>query len=260
MVNIGVITINYKRPSILRLFCASIARLRAEIGIELPTVCVSEEEDRYICDTYGVYHVTYPNNPASEKWNQGTMFLRNFDINFLCVLGSDDICSTDYLRNIIDKMSLNMPNGTAEFDLLGLKRLYLYDTDGVSRGQLRCITSKGFMGVGKVISKRVLDAVDWRPWADAYPRNYGMDALLHRNITPYVKTTAEVEGVIVDCKSKDSLNKFTMFQKNRHGVEVDPKIFYNILSEEELEILDSIKSTVSPVMFPKYSKRGRTLI
>jgi len=251
--NWGIITINYKRPQIFKLFCASIRRLRAEVGIDFPVVVVSESEDRTMCDDYGIGHIVHPNNPCSEKWNVGTMYLQKLGVSYITISGSDDIFSTDCLRNIMVEME-------NDIDLIGFKSLYVYDADGKYRGTLKHITSKNFFGPGKTINKRVLDAVNWRPWEYHAPRNWGTDAICSRNIAPHVKTTAVVEGIIVDCKTKESLNKFTMFHNNRHGASVDKSIFYNILSKEELQILNNIHHVGLPIKFPTLVKKGRTLV
>lgn len=252
IMNFGVITINYKRPQILKLFCASIKRLRAEAGINFPVVVVSEPEDRSMCDSYNIGHIVHPNNPCSEKWNVGTMYLQELGVDYIIVMGTDDIMSTDCLRNIMVEMN-------NDIDLIGIKSLYVYDADGKYRGTLKRITSKNFFGVGKTINKRVLDAVNWRPWEYHTPRNWGMDAICSRNIAPHVRTTAVAKGVVVDCKTKESLNKFTMFHNNRHGRDVDKNIFYDILSKEELGILNGIRQTGLPIKFPNLVKKGRTL-
>ena len=57
-----------------------------------------------------------------------------------------------------------------DVDVIGLKSLMVYDTDGKYRGTLKHITSKALLGVGKTINKRILDAVDWKPWTYHAPR------------------------------------------------------------------------------------------
>jgi hypothetical protein len=258
--SLGFLTINFHRPQILRLFCASIRRLRYDTGIDLPVICVSEAEDAKVCSEYNIGHITYPNTPVSEKWNVGCRYLRELGVTWVTVLGSDDIMSSECLLHIIDKIDLNVDNIPQITDLVGIKQLYVYDTDGPTRGTLKYVTSKSFFGPAKTISKRVLDAVDWNPWKYHAPRNYGMDSIMHRNISEHIKTTATVEGMVVDCKSYESLNKFTMFQNNHHGVNVPKSLFHNILSKEERDILDSIKYNPSPIKFERVNKRGRTLI
>jgi hypothetical protein len=229
----------------------SIKRLRAEIDINFPVIVVSEKEDSVVCSEFNIGHIIHP-NVSTEKWNIGCSYLQQLGLDFVIVSGSDDLFSTQYLRNIMFEMQNDV-------DVIGTKQLFVYDCDGKYRGTLKHITSKIIMGVGKTINKRVLDAVDWKPWQYPIARNWGTDSILTRTIAPYVKTTSIVEGIIVDCKSRESLNKFSMFETNRHGQNIDSSVFYNILSKEERDILNNIHQVGIPINFPNLNKKGRTI-
>jgi hypothetical protein len=58
-------------------------------------------------------------------------------------------------------------------------------------------------------------------------------------IMPYVKTRCFVSGVIVDIKTRESLNKFSFW--NGKDLKVYHKTFiHSLLSEEEVDILTSL--------------------
>jgi hypothetical protein len=59
---------------------------------------------------------------------------------------------------------------------------------------------------------------------------------------PHVKSRAIVEGMVVDVKSRESLNKFS-FWHGRDLALCPPETFYQILSEEEKQILKEIEKT-----------------
>lgn len=226
----GFLTINNKRPQIFHLFCASIKRLRKETGVDFITVCVSGAEDAVRCYQYDIHHITQQNNPATAKWDTGMSYLRQFNLDYVTIMGADDIMSTDTLQRLIDTMH-------QDIDLIGFNKIYVYATTGEYKGKLKLVTSRNILGVGKTINKRVLDKVDWRPWQGNVQRNWGMDALAHRNISAYVGTKVILDGLIVDCKCEESLNKFSMFVVNKHGVDVSSKVFDDILGDEEKQIL-----------------------
>lgn len=249
--NFAFITINHQRPSIFRLFCASIKRLRREIGIDFPVVCVSEADDTDVCREYGLIHIIHPNNPASEKWNVACEYVRNTDAQYAIVMGSDDIMSTATLSSLIEQMEKGI-------DFIGLNQVYVYDTDGDHRGELIQFTRKG-IGVGRTISRHILEAANWRPWEYGQGRNWGMDAIMYKNISPHIRTKAYIDGVVVDCKSYSNLNKYAMFKTNYGGTVKSSSIFYSFLSKEEKDILDSIKKVSIP-KFQRVHKRGRTKI
>lgn len=229
----GVLTINNRRPTVLNLFLASMRRLRKEVGIDFPVVCVSGVEDRKMCAQYGVHHIVQANRPASMKWDTGMSFLQKLNLDYVLVLGSDDIMSTDLLRAYMTEMEKDV-------DLIGLNEIYVYDGDGNTKGALRRYTSSRVLGVGKMLNKRILDKVEWRGWVSSHPRSWGMDGLLARNTDKHIRTKSMVSGVVVDVKSADSLNKFTMFVVNHKGTPAKVEIFYDILGEEEKIILKSL--------------------
>lgn len=248
----AILVINYQRPRIIKLFGASIKRLRNETGIDFPVVCVSESEDADVCREYNMTHLVYPNSPVTLKWNHGAEYVRTLGVDYMVISGSDDIFSTAALSSLINHMNTGV-------DFISFNEIYVYDTDGTHRGELVHIASKG-IGVGRAIHSRVLDKVNWRPWDYPMPRNWGMDAIVYKNISPYIQTKAVAKGAITDCKSHVNINKFTMFRSNYRGVSRDKSIFYNYLSKEELDILHSIRHTVLPIQFSRVHKRGRTII
>jgi len=226
----GVLTINNGRQRILKLFGESILRSKRGVNIKFPVICVSGIEDKPICSHYDIEHITYPNSPATYKWNIGMERMRQLDLDYVIILGSDDIVSTDAFINIITAME-------AGHDLIGFTTIYVYDVDGRTRGQLRRLDGRSMFGVGKTIHRSILDKVNWQPWEYSAPRNWGMDAIVSRNTNPHVTNRAIVEGMIVDCKTKENLNKFSMFISNKKGYVVDNKLFFDFLSEEEKQIL-----------------------
>lgn len=231
--NIGFLTINNGRQKVLNLWCASMNRLRDCFGV-FPAVCVSGKEDNELCVKYGIHHITSPNPPASNKWNDGLRWLKEQSLDYVCITGSDDVFSNEALANIIFATD-------TEPDIIGFSTIYVYCADGVSKGRLKVLSTRGVLGVGKTVHKRVLDAVDWKAWNYGIPKSWGMDSIFSRTTSQYVKTRVMVDGVIVDVKTAESLNKFSMFEKNKHGTYADSKIFFNIMGEEEKKILADIE-------------------
>ena len=243
----GIITINHQRPTIFHLFCASIRRLRSEVGHTFPVICVSGAEDTQRCAEYNIHHILADNGLGSEKWNLGAMYFKELGIDYMIISGSDDIFSTQTLRSIITEMDKDV-------DLIGFNRIYVYCAEGRWKGELRLVTTKTVLGVGKTFNKRVLEAVNWRPWEYASPRRWGMDAICSRNTNHHCKTRSIIDGVIVDCKTDQSLNKFSMFVINKHGYPADKNIFFNILGEEEKQILGSMVGSNLNSYFTKIRK------
>jgi glycosyltransferase involved in cell wall biosynthesis len=229
MKSFGILTINNGRPKVLNLWCASVKRLREDLQMYIPAVVVSGAEDKSMCQKYFINHITQQNNPASRKWNTGVSYLMNQNLDYIIICGSDDIISTNLLKNILIETE-------EETDLIYLNIIYFYGGDGAFRGQLRRLTTKQILGVGRTISRRVIKATGTLWTRD---RNWGMDGDCWKNISPHVQTKAVVEGVVVDVKTSENLNSMN-FWMGKLKEECNPKIFYEILGEEEKQILASL--------------------
>jgi glycosyltransferase involved in cell wall biosynthesis len=226
----GILTISYRRQKILHLFLASIKRLRNDCGY-FPCIVVGDEEHKGLCEAYEVFHVTQENHPATAKWNTGVDYLMGIGCDYIVITGSDDIVSTPLMLNLISEME----KGT---DLVGISTIYFYASDGKHKGSLRKLTAnKQILGVARCISRNVIEKTGLPLWNKE--SSWGMDGICLRNIRPHVKTMKIVEGVCVDVKNNESLNKFTFWLSRIH-TESPPEIFYSILSDEEKQILSEI--------------------
>jgi len=229
---LGIATINFGRPQVLSLWCAQIKRLREDTQCYIPAVVVSGEEDKAICDRYHVVHITQENKPVTAKFNRAFQFMRGQGIDYVQILGSDDIISTVFLRNTFALMETGV-------DLMGVWSFYFYCGHGRDRGKLVRFdrpNTRTFLGIGRTVSSRVLDQCDWTLWD--VEKNWAMDAIASKTLAKYTETRATVEGMIVDVKTDKNLNSFRIWSKRLQ--EVDPQEFYRILSKEELEILNSL--------------------
>jgi len=234
MKTIGIIAPNFGRPKILELWCASIQRIRQELVIWIPAVVISGEEDKKVCDRYLINHIVRPNKPVSEKFNAGMEFMReNYEshpIDYVIISGSDDIFSSDTVRQIMCACEEG-------YDVVGIDNIYFYGTEGMHRGKFCQLKGTKMLGVGKTISRKVLDMVDWRPWTE--PKNNGMDWLVTHAIMPHAKSYKTLSNtMVVDCKSKTNLNSMNLWVQKFPSQ--SPDRFYSILSDRELTILNSI--------------------
>jgi len=227
----GIATINHGRPQVFELWCAQIRRLRYDLQVYIPVVCVSGEEDKPLCEEYHINHFTRPNRSVSDKWNPAFEYLRDIGMDYAMILGSDDIISTGLMRNLVNEME----RGT---HVIGIDTIYFYcaDKHTMHHGQMARLTTKQILGVAKCIHKDALDPIGWK--VATMSRNWGIDAIISKTIAPYVHTKKVVEGVCVDVKTRENINKWTAFGKTRPSA--DPKIFYDILSEKEKELLKKI--------------------
>jgi len=229
MVKFGIMTISYKRPQVLKLFLSSIKRLKMDIGVDFPCVVVGDEDHKIMCEEYNVCHISMANHPATRKWNRAVDYLMGQECEYIVITGSDDIMSTDLLKKLITEMEKG-------YDLIGIKTIYFYCAEGKQNGQMRRLVSTNILGVARTIKRSIIEktGVIWDK-----DSSWGMDSICAKNIARYVRTLKVIDGVIVDVKTSDSLNKFSMWD-GRLGGAASPKIFFDIMGEEEKEILQTI--------------------
>jgi hypothetical protein len=237
---LGIITINNLRPQVLKLWCSQIKRLREQLTTYIPAVVVSGEEDWAICNNYKVWHITQQNNPATAKWNTAMRYMRDQGVDNVMITGSDDIISTRFYQSTLEQVEKGI-------DLIGISSLYFYAGDGKDRGKLVKLSptdphSTRILGTGKTVSKKILDQCNWTLWnperKPEWNRNWGMDAIAQKTIDRYDHTKVIIDEMLCDVKTKVNLNSFNVWGKRLP--QVSPTEFYKILSEEELQILNSL--------------------
>lgn len=226
---LGIITINFGRPKVLHLWVAQIKRIREDLDTYIPAVVVSDKEDRDICAKYGVWHITQQNRPVNEKFNRAMYYMRDIQQENVMILGSDDIVSTGFVRKTLAEMEKGI-------DYIGTRTFYFYCGVGLDKGKMVKLTSAPTKGIGRTISCRVLDQCDWRLWDKE--KNWGLDAMATKNIVKYCKSKSWIEDIIVDVKTRTNLNSYRIW--GTRLPQADPQLFYNILSEEELKLLDRL--------------------
>lgn len=222
----AVITANYKRPKIFALWCASMDRLRKDCG-DFPVIVTSGAEDKKICENHGIYHITLPNIPVTKKFRTSLLTAKGLDVDYVMVVGSDDIISTETMKVFISKMEEG-------YDLITLHDIYFYANFAQYDNILVHYTTEKQMGLCRTVNKRVLDSVDWNMWPQY--RNKGLDFLARKTIEPKVKTHCIIDNAkVFDVKSELNINRFSCWLNK--CPQIDPNIFFDILSEEEKQLL-----------------------
>lgn len=127
----------------------------------------SEEDTKWASSIANddVYYLECVNKPLGLKWNVGVKYSKLFNPNAIVILGSDDLLSTNY----IEYMYKHITNG---IDLVGKS-----DWNIVALNEFYEASYKGFglLGAGKIISKRILDELDWSIFDII--RHYSLDSL-----------------------------------------------------------------------------------
>lgn len=222
----AIITSNHGRPKTFALWCASMDRLRKDCG-DFPIIVTSGAEDKQICLEHNITHITLPNIPVSKKFRTSLLASKPYNVDYVMTVGSDDIISTDTLKKFISKME-------EDFDVITLQDIYFYANFAQYKDILVYYHTEKPMGLCRTISKRVLDEIGWNMWPQNI--NKGLDFLARKTIEPKVKTSAVIEDAkVFDVKGPTNINRFSCWLKK--CPQIDPNIFFDILSEEERKLL-----------------------
>lgn len=234
MPDFGIITISHGRPDVLRLWCASIRRLREYCGW-FPVIVVGDADHEAICDEYYIICIPMPNNPVEAKWNEAVENILIYNVDYVMISGSDDIISTPLLKDFIRLMG-------ADFDMISINKVWFYCANGLYKGRARGIEQVYPFGVCKTIHRTVIEQAIplWK-----MERGFSMDADCANSIKPYVNTVATAEGIVFDIKTSENMNKYPMLIRKSTSekswpFEVDSNLIRSILSEEEKQILKSL--------------------
>jgi len=168
--HLKIVTAIHGREKMTRAFIVAMNRIKHQTGVETHAVVTHGDVNIPTLGIYGIPFVTSENKPVSKKFNAVVESLKEKDWTHLMILGSDDIPNT---RLVEHALTLD------KWDYCGIDGLWFWGLNPRRAGFDRFGYFKvgGIIaGTAKVISRRVMDAVDYRPWTD--DRSGGMDGSL----------------------------------------------------------------------------------
>jgi len=183
--NLGLLTCIWGRPRLTELV------LRYYNSLVYEGVYVFSEDDPNPMSANGLdidswRGLMWSNYPLSNKWNEG---IREFKIDpthfdGVMIVGSDDLVTPSY----IEAAKYLLEKGA---DYIFLPSLYFYN---LQDGRMHyCLAER--LGLGRVLSRRLLDMLDWKPWPDGL--NKGLDGAMWEKI----KELKEVNIVKLDLQT-----------------------------------------------------------
>ena len=138
----------------------TIKRLYQKNGV-YKVICSGDQiADQKLCESLGAVWVYAPNKPLGAKWNSCFMKASEYNPDACLFMGSSDWVSDNWLsemRPLMDKYDLV---GTPGCNFLHIGSGYdvCYWPGYVGRREGESI------GIGRLISKRVLDLIQWNPF------------------------------------------------------------------------------------------------
>jgi len=218
----------WKRPEITELCFMGIQRLKKHPNYDISAFAViSEPEMASLCNRYEINWVLTSNYPVGKKKNYGLKHLANYEFDYLLEIGSDDLITNDLLTQYLPYYD--------QYEFFGISdAVYIESENGECR---RHISQKTTYGAGRVISRRLLEMMDFNIWADELSR--GLDNSSVANI--YSKTKVKFHKIeptdepgLIDVKSDENLWKFNYFLGEPYDIN---KVFAKLSSQEVDQLL-----------------------
>jgi hypothetical protein len=238
LLRVAIVTAVWKRPDIFEMFAEGVKVLQSVfLNVEF-IVCVAGSEGRQCRDMvlkHGFKYVEHPNHPLSAKLNHATLLAKTFQPDYCLMMGSDDLIGVD----LMDYYIVQMRKG---IDYIYLLDCYFFDT----------VTKKGLYwagyrkphnigvpaGIGRVISKRILNSLNWICWPLGYDKilDTGFDRALKRlSYSEHGILLREINCFALDIKSSTNM---TPFDKWDNSSFVDGRdILFNNLPKHLAEMI-----------------------
>lgn len=202
---LAIVTGAYRRHELLDLFCRYYQRLQRKIDFELIIAC-SEVHTRNIAKFYGHTAFIVNNQPLTRKFNMAAQYAEGAD--YVLMIGSDDFLTEATLKHYIGIFETGV-------DYVGVLDWWFYNSlNGEAlywKGYNQNANRGHTCGAGRGISGRLMDAVDWQPWAHGYDKilDTGMDVRLSKvEHTKHVFNLNETGLFALDIKTEENMTKF----------------------------------------------------
>lgn len=155
---VAVIPVKGRRP----LLSLTIRRLYQKNGVWKVITVGDDPEDRKVCEDAGALWVQHPNKPLGNKWNAGFWEARMYEPDSVLYVGSSDWISDNWIPT--------MRPYVKQHDLVGTPGCYFADLGDKIRvchwaGYVGSRSTES-IGIGRMISGKLLDTVGWKPFSD----------------------------------------------------------------------------------------------
>ena len=219
--NLTIVTAVWERPEIFEMFADGVKLLQDHFKGRLNIqVCVSGSEHevtKTMVESKGYFYVEKDNRFLGRKMNMAAILARKTEPDYCLLVGSDDIMGTDIMKHYYKEMHKGTDYVSVSdfyfFDTVAKKALYWagYDTN-LNRGHA--------CGAGRMLSRRVMELLNYQPWCDDRLHNL-LDQAFDRKIAPIKMTKVmlnlkELGCFGLDIKSSTNMTPFAQWHNTQY--------------------------------------------
>lgn len=211
---IGLLTAIWGRPRVTELVLDYYDTIKGDLCIAI----VSDEDpdplEEYETTNFEVF--AYPNKPLSNKWNYGMSMMKDWKPDAVIIVGSDDLITPKY----IEACRYFLKHG-AEY--ICLEGAYFFD----AIKQRMCYGKARRLGLGRCLSRSLLERVDWNPWPNGL--NSGLDGAMDEVLAPHYPRIVRIEDPVelglvgLDIKTGENIWGYDSIRDNLVVQDVDPE-------------------------------------
>lgn len=203
---IAICTGAYKRPELLDLFCRYYRWLADNtFPFELIVAC-SEPSALRTAQQYGHTAFMVNNHPLTRKFNMSNQYAEGAD--YVLNIGSDDFLSPKTLLHYVELFRQG-------HDYIAPLDWYFFDTKTKHAlywaGYNKPYNIGKACGAGRALSKKLLEKMNWQPWAAGYDRvlDTGMQVNLDKHPhTSHIFRLKDCGLFALDVKTEMNMTKF----------------------------------------------------
>jgi len=221
-ISVTITTMIWKRHDIFELWANGVHRLKRdfpEIKIDVLIAGSEGKSSKDMVEKHGFTYIEVPNSPLGAKANARLNASKQFDSDYIVLVGSDDIISS----NCFLLMLCNMAKG---YDEIAPMDIYYYNTV-----DNKAYYSHGYqnkrkgepIAVGRCLSKSILDKAGWQLWSNTalqYLDGWSRDKIKKHRTSKLYYSCRESGVVICDIKSEVNMTPFKQ-RANNEEVRLD---------------------------------------
>jgi len=158
---LAIVTGVWKRPEIFEIFANQTKKLKHK-DVDIVVIVAGSEgkESKSMVEKHGFKYIEIKNQPLAHKMNATTLLAKEYNVDYVLCVGSDDIITQKLFNVYVQEMQ----NGT---DFVGVLDWYFYDTrtDRFAYWGGYIDSRRGHTcGAGRLLSRKLMDAFSWSPW------------------------------------------------------------------------------------------------
>lgn len=216
---VAIVSAVWQRPEVFEMFAKGVKHLVSNCkDIEFTVIISGSEGDKSksMVEKHGFIYIEIPNDPLAVKMNATVIRAKEYDVDYILGVGSDDVITPELMNAYMDFMLI-------QTDYVGVTDFYFYDTiskKSLYWGGYRESYRKGHLcGAGRLISKRLLNIWNWQPWDVRHNKILDTSIQEKLNRTPHTSGAFSLKdkGVFaLDIKSSTNMTPFSLWDNSEY--------------------------------------------